>query len=159
MEVSIRPLKIEDAYTSVKWRNDPEVFKYTGNTYNHEITIQDELLWIKKVIQAKDEYRCAILLGNQYVGNIYLTNICNASAIYHIFLGEKNVWGKGVARQASQLILMYAFNSLDLNSVELHVKMKNERARELYKRIGFQETFRDEEWVHMVITKSDIRDV
>lgn len=47
MEVSIRPLMMEDAYTSVKWRNDSEVFKYTGNTYNHEITIQDELSWIK----------------------------------------------------------------------------------------------------------------
>lgn len=25
MEVSIRPLMMEDAYTSVKWRNDSEV--------------------------------------------------------------------------------------------------------------------------------------
>ena len=33
MKVTIRPLVESDAYTSVKWRNDPEVFKYTGNTY------------------------------------------------------------------------------------------------------------------------------
>lgn len=33
MEVAIRPLREEDAYTSVKWRNDSEVFKFTGNTY------------------------------------------------------------------------------------------------------------------------------
>ena len=71
MEVSIRPLMMEDAYTSVKWRNDSEVFKYTGNTYNHEITIQDELSRIKHVIQAENEYRCAIIVDNQYVGNIY----------------------------------------------------------------------------------------
>ena len=32
MKVTIRPLVESDAYTSVKWRNDPEVFKYTGNT-------------------------------------------------------------------------------------------------------------------------------
>lgn len=111
MEVSIRPLMMEDAYTSVKWRNDSEVFKYTGNTYNHEITIQDELSWIKNVIQAENEYRCAIIVDNQYVGNIYLTNIGNGSAVYHIFLGEKSIWGKGVARRASQLILKYAFDS------------------------------------------------
>lgn len=46
MKVSIRPLKIEDAYTSVKWRSDTEVFRYTGNTYDHIITIEDELAWI-----------------------------------------------------------------------------------------------------------------
>lgn len=153
MEVSIRPLMMEDAYTSVKWRNDSEVFKYTGNTYNHGITIQDELSWIKNVIQAENEYRCAIIVDNQYVGNIYLTNIGNGSAVYHIFLGEKSIWGKGVARRASQLILKYAFDSLNLNKVELNVKMKNERAIELYKRIGFQEYSHDEKWIHMIIVK------
>ena len=49
MNVRIRPLKEQDAYTSVKWRNDPEVFKFTGNIYNHEITIDNELEWIRKV--------------------------------------------------------------------------------------------------------------
>ena len=151
MEVSIRPLEIEDAYTSVKWRNDPEVFKYTGNTYNHEITVQDELAWIKKVTQSKDEYRCAILANGQYVGNIYLTNIHNGSAVYHIFLGEKSIWGKGVAKQASLLMLEYAFNSLRLESVELKVRIKNRRAIYLYKSIGFYEISCNEEWMHMII--------
>lgn len=153
MEVSIRPLKIEDAYTSVKWRNDPEVFKYTGNVYDHEITLANELAWIKKVTQAKDEYRCAILVDNKYVGNIYLTNIHDGVATYHIFLGEKNIWGKGIAKQASLLILKYAFESLHLSLVELHVRIKNERAIELYKRVGFTEISRSEEWVHMIISK------
>ena len=122
MEVVIRPLEIEDAYTSVKWRNDPEVFKYTGNIYDHEITLQDELSWIKRVTQAADEYRCAILADEQYVGNIYLTDIHEGTAVYHIFLGEKSVWGKGVAKQASRLILKHAFDVLGLDSVKLHVR-------------------------------------
>lgn len=153
MEVSIRPLKIEDAYTSVKWRNDPDVFKYTGNIYDHEITLESELSWIKKVIQAKDEYRCAILADSKYVGNIYLTNIHDGVATYHIFLGEKDVWGKGIAKQASLLILKYAFESLHLDVVELRVRIKNERAIELYKRVGFTEISRSEEWAHMIISR------
>lgn len=156
MEVSIRPLKIEDAYTSVKWRNDPDVFKYTGNIYDHEITLESELSWIKKVMQTKDEYRCAILADSKYVGNIYLTNIHDGVATYHIFLGEKNVWGKGIAKQASLLILKYAFESLHLDVVELHVRIKNERAIELYKCVGFTEISRSEEWVHMIISKDSI---
>ena len=155
MEVEIRPLEIKDAYTSVRWRNDPEVFKYTGNTYDHEITLQDELSWIKRVYQKGDEYRCAILADGQYVGNIYLTGINNGTAVYHIFLGEKNVWGKGVAKQASWLILKQAFDDLGLESVELHVRLKNERAMKLYQKLGFREVSRDGEWMHMIINKDN----
>lgn len=156
MEILIRPLLEEDAYTSVKWRNNPEVFKYTGNRYNHEITLDDELSWIRKVIQKEDDYRCAILADGKYVGNIYLTDINNSGATYHIFIGETEVWGKGVAKQASILILAYAFKQLNLKFVELHVRTSNRRAIELYKRLGFQEKFRDEEWIHMIITKETL---
>lgn len=156
MEVTIRPLKIEDAYTSVKWRNDPQVFKYTGNTYDHAITLQEELTWIKKVIQVEDEYRCAILVDNQYVGNIYLTHIHNGKAEYHIFLGEKTIWGRGVAKRASLLILKYAFDVLKLYQVNLGVRLKNERAIELYKKLGFQETSRNEEWMYMSICNAQV---
>lgn len=153
MEVSIRPLKIEDAYISVKWRNDPIVFKYTGNIYDHKITLESELSWIKKVTKAKDEYRCAILVDGKYVGNIYLTNIHSGVGTYHIFLGEKDYWGKGVAKRASILLLQYAFDFLNLNLVELHVRIINERAIKLYKHLGFHEISRNEEWIYMVITK------
>lgn len=151
MEVTIRPLVVHDAYTSVKWRNDPEVFKYTGNVYNHQIRIEDELKWIEKVIAAKDEYRCAIIADGKYVGNIYLTNINQGSATYHIFIGEKDYWGKGIAKQASVLILKYAFSILHLKSVLLHVRINNVRAANLYNKLGFKEISRDGEWIHMKI--------
>lgn len=153
MEITIRPLVVHDAYTSVKWRNDPEVFKYTGNVYSHQIRIEDELNWIEKVIAAKDEYRCAIIVDGKYVGNIYLTNINNGSATYHIFIGEKEYWGKSVAKQASILILDYAFSILHLKSVQLHVRINNTRATALYKKLGFKEISRDEEWAHMIVEK------
>ena len=138
MNVIIRPLIEEDAYTSVKWRNDVEVFKYTGNTYNSLITLDSELEWIKRIMQNSDEYRCAILVDDIYVGNIYLTDITNESAFYHIFIGDKRYWGKGVAYHASKLILDYAFKELKLSKVYLDVRTKNIKAIKLYKRLGFK---------------------
>jgi len=138
MQVEIRPLKIDDAYTSVKWRNDPEVFKYTGNTYDHEITIESELAWIERVISNPKDYRCAIIADNVYVGNIYLTEISNVSSNYHIFIGDKNYWGKGVAKQASNLIIDYARNILCLKTLKLRVKQANLAALRLYDKLGFR---------------------
>jgi len=75
MEVKIRPLEPADALTSVIWRNDPEVFKYTGSVYTHTITLENEIEWINRVIGNADDYRCAIIADGKYVGNIYLTGI------------------------------------------------------------------------------------
>ena len=153
MNVTIRPLVEEDAYTSVKWRNDPEVFKFTGNTYKHEITIDNELEWIRKVIANTNDYRCAILVDEVYVGNIYLTDINDGNVHYHIFIGDKKYWGKGIAKQASLLILEYAFNVLKLDEVYLRVRKENISAYHLYLNLGFSEIFSEEQWIGMVIKK------
>ena len=153
MQVTIRPLEENDAYTSVKWRNDPEVFKYTGNIYKNEIKIENELEWIRKVTSNSKDYRCAILADGIYVGNIYLTDIENGSAEYHIFIGDKLYWGKGVAKQASILILEYAFNVLSLDSVKLQVRKENTSAFMLYQRLGFEVEKEDVEWILMIVKK------
>lgn len=150
MEVTIRPLKVEDAYISVKWRNDSDVFKYTGNTYGHEITIESELKWINKVIAKNNDYRCAILVDGMYVGSVYLTDIDGEKATYHIFIGDKNYWGKGVAKIASEQIIDYAFTDLHLRRVELKVNEKNIRAIKLYKSLDFKENSRVDGWINMV---------
>ena len=149
MNVTIRPLVEEDAYTSVKWRNDPEVFKFTGNTSKTKITIDNELEWIRKVMANPADYRCAILADDVYVGNIYLTDINDGKAQYHIFIGDKKYWGKGIAKQASLLILEYAFNVLKLDEVYLRVRKENTSAYNLYLRLGFKNVMVDGDWTLM----------
>lgn len=149
--VKIRPLEIEDAKTSYRWRNDKEVFKYTGNTYDHEITYKMELEWIKRVISKQNDYRCAILVDGVYVGNIYLTDIYDGRAEYHIFIGDRNYWGRSVAFEASRLILRYALEELNLDYVFLEVRKDNTNAIRLYERLGFGQMEQDGEWIKMII--------
>lgn len=153
MEVTIRPLKEEDAYTSVKWRNDPEVFKYTGNTYSHQILLETELNWIRKVIENRNDYRCAIEVDGVYVGNIYLNNFSSGEGEYNIFIGDKDYWGKGVARKASELIIEDGFSRLNLRKIILDVKNVNKRALRLYTSLGFVETGREGDWIRMELDR------
>lgn len=85
---------------------------------------ESEIEFVKnlKGMANENEYRCAILADDIYVGNIYLTDITRESAHYHFFIGNKDYWGKGVAKKASGLILDYAFNALNLKKVCLRVK-------------------------------------
>lgn len=159
MQVTIRPLEENDAYTSVKWRNNSSVFKYTGTVYKDEITIENELKWIRKVCANPNDYRCAIIVDGVYVGNIYLTDIDGISAHYHIFIGNEEYWGKGVAKQASKLILSYAFNVLKLEFVKLRVRKENISAFMLYKKLGFKVDSEDDVWISMSIKRYSICDL
>lgn len=157
MQVTLRPLREEDAYTSVNWRNDKEVFRYTGNTYSDIITLESELSWIKRVINNPDEIRMAIECEGEYVGNIYITDIEDREGEYHIFIGNKDFWGKGVAFDASRLLLDYSFRTLGLRRIKLKVKIQNKAAIRLYQKLGFIEESRDDLWINMYIDETSFQ--
>jgi RimJ/RimL family protein N-acetyltransferase len=118
-KILIRPLDESDALISWKWRNDPEVWKYTGNRPDVEITEKIEVEWINKVLSESTSRRFSITIDDLYVGNVQLTNITDFDAEYHIFIGNKNYWGKGVSRLATNQILYYAKEVLGLKSIYL----------------------------------------
>ena len=100
-----------------------------------------------------NDYRCAIIVNGVYVGNIYLTDINNGTATYHIFIGDKTYWGKGVAKQASRQIIQYGFSQLRLHTICLHVRKANIRAHCLYQSLGFIDIAEEhDDWIHMSIT-------
>lgn len=138
MNITIRPLQRDDAYTSVKWRNIPELWVHTTFKATKEITIENELEWIQKVIDSPRDDRFAIMADDAYVGNIYLTNIHDGTGEYHIFIGEKEYWGKGIARQASEQLIAHA-KKRHLKKIILEVRKQNEGAFHLYNKLGFKE--------------------
>ncbi len=155
MNVTIRPLEENDAYTSVKWRNIPELWIHTTFRADREITIQDELDWIHKVTKDPTSARFAILADEVYVGNIYLTGIKDGVGEYHIFIGEKDYWGKGVARKASELIIKYGQEELGLHEIVLGVREDNAAAFHLYKSLGFVKTGEEDGFVRMKLDLND----
>ena len=72
MQVYIRPLTLEDAKTSYKWRNNPKVWELTGSKPDKYITEEMETEWLKNVLQRKNEKRFAVCVKDtdQYIGNI-----------------------------------------------------------------------------------------
>lgn len=135
--VLIRPLESDDAKISWSWRNDSEIWKYTGSKPDKFITCEIESNWIENVLNQHDSKRFAILADNTYVGNVQLTSITDVDAEYHIFIGDKNYWGKGIAGIATSQILRYAKNILNLQKVYLHVNSENKNAIRTYEKCNF----------------------
>lgn len=139
MKITIRPLCIEDALTSYKWRNNSNIWKYTGNKPDRLITPEMETEWIKKVIKNDNERRFAIIADGKYIGNTYLTNIENKTAKYHIFIGEESFWGKGIGTEVLKLVLTFAKKELKLKTIYFNPSINNVATLKMYRKMGFVE--------------------
>lgn len=129
--VTIRPLCVDDAKISYKWRNDPEVWKYTGSKPNTRITYEMERQWIENVLIDETSKRFAIIANNKYIGNVQITDIdSQRSAQAHIFIGDKEFWGNGIATKALKVLIDVVQNELTIK--ELYALVHPQNSASLY---------------------------
>lgn len=151
--VTLRPLNLKDAPSFRRWFRDREVVKYL--IVQTAPSIKEENKWIEDQIKSKENYVWTILDENKLlIGNIHL-KYDNKNKVGHfgIVIGEKQAWDKGYAREAFVLIINYAFTKLDCNRLELMVYSNNERAKKLYKKLGFIFEGRQRQKLYNSITK------
>jgi diamine N-acetyltransferase len=138
-KIYIRPLEVDDAKISYKWRNQDIIWQYTGSRPDREITLTMEQEWIKRVLTKSAERRFAICISSthEYIGNVQLTKIKNGQAEFHIFIGNVEYWGFGLGGRASNLVIKYGIDELKLKEIFLFVNKDNVGAIKLYKKTGF----------------------
>lgn len=139
--ILLEPLNLEHATEEyVNWLNNPEVYKYLdtrgGQTLNS----------IKKFINNQIVHKVCIWAiidkyENKHIGNIKIDpiNKIHQFGEYGILIGNRDYWGKGYAREASEMVLSYFFNNNYLRKINLGVVKNNFNAVNLYKKIGFKE--------------------
>ena len=59
-------------------------------------------------------------------------------AIFYIAIAEKENWNKGFGKESTKLMVDYAFATLNLNRIQLHVSTENDRAIDVYEKVGFK---------------------
>lgn len=60
------------------------------------------------------------------------------AAIFYIAIYDPEFWSKGFATEATELMVDYGFDILNLNRIQLHVSTENEYAIKTYKKVGFE---------------------
>ena len=139
--VYLSPVSADDANTFAKWMNDFEVTDYIGRSENL-LTLPQEQAWINEVMQGKN-YLFSIVKNedDKLIGNIELRNIShtNRSGTIGIVIGESEERSKGYGTEAINLLLDFAFNYLNMNSVNLALLAINERAKRCYEKVGFKQ--------------------
>lgn len=133
----ISKLHITNEYVS--WLNDKSVYEFleTRGNYTKEMLAS----FVEEQI-SHNVYMWGIHIkeNNKHIGNIKIDpiNITHGYGEYGILIGDKQEWGKGYAKEASELVIDYFFKEeLILRKITLGVVAANINAINLYKKIGF----------------------
>ncbi len=139
-KVYLAPHRLDDAEKYMRWINDPEVNRYLENRYM--FNMENELEFLRKAHQPPEKHFFAIhrLEDDALIGaeSLVRVNPVHKTAVFGIFIGDKTCWGKGYGTEATQLLVKYAFHSLNLHRVELDVFAFNQRAIGAYEKAGFR---------------------
>jgi RimJ/RimL family protein N-acetyltransferase len=139
-----------------RWYADPEVARLAR--YQDSPMREDE---VSRFFQVRALGPDSLTMAIHESGTDRLIGTCafsqldgdNGSVMYHITIGEKDVWGRGHGTEATRLMLEHAFGTLGLHRVALSVFEFNERAIRAYARCGFlvegrsrESVWRDGRW-------------
>lgn len=138
MQVSIRKFDENDIENKIRWINNPNNNQYLH--YDLPLETEKTVIWFNKNKNRTDRYDAIIEVNGKAVGLIGLLGIDekNKKAEFYITLGENEYRGKGVAYQASKLLLEYSFDNLQLNKIYLCTEVDNISAQKLFEKTGFQ---------------------
>lgn len=134
----MRPLKLSNALTFIRWLKDPEVFKYLMIQKTPSLAVERK--WIRNDLRSKDKFTWSIYgEGDVMMGNCSVRLRTNDKAAnFGIFIGDKTQWGKGYAGEIIKIVGNYVFKKLKYQRFGLEVYMANKRAFVAYKKAGFK---------------------
>lgn len=124
----------------LSWLNDREVTRFT-ETGIFPTSITELKGYYKRISGSRNDVMFAIIIreNNVHIGNIKLGGInwIHRHADLGIMIGEKKYWGKGFGEEACNLLLGYAFKTLNLNKVILGVYGNHEAGMRTYQKAHF----------------------
>lgn len=141
--VELRPLALGDLEGDyVSWLNDPEVNAHNSH-HVFPYSVAQARGYIESVLGDKSNLVLAMVAkdSGKHVGNISLQKIdaISRNAEYAILLGNKDYWGKGIASEASKLIIDHGFKALNLHRIYCGTSSTNVAMQKLAAKLGMQQ--------------------
>jgi RimJ/RimL family protein N-acetyltransferase len=129
--ITFKKIIKEDIPTLCDIRNMCVDYLHNSNKFN----IEESIIWFDKT---KPNFYSILLDGNM-IGYFRTSNYSEENR--NIYIGadlHPNFWGKGIGFESYSKFLPYMFQTFNLNKISLEVLSTNERAINLYNKLGFK---------------------
>ena len=133
----LRKLEEKDAPFMLEWMHDEEITAGFQRPFL-QATLETVLSFIHNSFDEESQNFAFVNEQDEYLGTISLKHISheNDKAEYAV-VARKCAQGTGLAKQATEELLQYAFTELGLQKVYLSVLEENIRAQKFYEKCGF----------------------
>jgi ribosomal-protein-alanine N-acetyltransferase len=134
-------LEPEDVSLSyVSWLNDPMVNCYLESRFVHH-TVESTRVFVQQCLVHSETLFLGIRYfpsGSKHVGNIkLLINQHHKTAEVGLLIGERNIWGRGVASSAIQMIINISKYELGLRRLTAGCYASNIGSQRAFEKAGF----------------------
>ncbi len=131
---------IEGNYAN--WLNNQEITFY--NSHGRFPLSKSKLLEYVKQADSNSTMLVLAIIDKQkeiHIGNISLQTInwIDRNAEIAFLLGEKEFWGKGIMKEAGELLLNHGFKVLNLHRIHCGTSSNNEGMQKLALKLGMQQ--------------------
>lgn len=123
----------------VEWLNDKAINQYLETRH-----VQQDLNSIRSFIESCNGDSSIVLLGiftkeGKHVGNIKSGPIDNKNkkTDIGIMIGDKSIWGKGIASEAIYLLTDYLFSERGINKIEAGCYESNVGSKKAFEKNGY----------------------
>ena len=139
--VLLRHHRPDDLADIRRWYLDPELGRLTRYSLRPmEVTEIDRFFHARLLSPEQVGYAIVLRDSARLIGSTTFSNLDadNGSTLFHISIGEPDVWGEGYGTEATELMLWLAFDRIGLHRVALSVFSFNSRAIRAYEKAGFR---------------------
>jgi RimJ/RimL family protein N-acetyltransferase len=152
--LSLRGLRSEDASALFSVFGDPEVVRYWSSAPLHDGAAAERLIAeIHEHFRTRSLFQWGICTSesDQVIGTCTLYNLDLPHRRAEVgFALRRDTWGRGLAGEALDVLLGFAFDALGLHRIEADADPNNERSLRVLERRGFRrEGYLRERWHHL----------
>jgi len=138
-KIYLRPAELEDAKFLFKGENDQQVRDSLFLALPMSLIIEQEK--IEQFVKSREAIVLIIVEkeSNESIGQtaFFRIDYISRTAIFYLAILDPTHWSKGFGSEATQMMVEYAFKTLNLNRIQLHVCAENTAAIKIYERVGF----------------------
>jgi len=138
--VTLRPMTYDDLPHLVRWGSDAAFRHYQWGQKPGRFEEKNARAWIERMSREGESACWVIEHDRRPIGfaNYRDFHPKGKSAEIGIGIGEPDLWGRHLGRDALETLVRYLFGQLGLHRVGLSVVGFNDRAISMYKAVGFE---------------------
>ncbi len=137
--IYFRALEKSDADTIVAWRNDPKAWRTLGKMNPLNRTREEEYIDALYKPGGDTVLGVSLIEGDRFIGmcGLHRSDPIARSATFGILIGDEKDRGQGYGIEATELMVKYGFEELNLNRIELCVFADHAKGVHVYTQAGF----------------------